>query len=88
VIDVLEEVPGPEPPPWFAAAVAEEYRRLMEALQDDVLRKVAFRKLEGYTSEEIARELGCALRTVANKLKIIRLKWENLDGSRQTEEQR
>ena len=43
-------------------------------------RTVAFRRLEGYTSEEIARELGCAVRTVANKLKIIRLKWKQAHG--------
>jgi hypothetical protein len=32
--------------------------------------------LEGYTNEEIATHLGCELRTAANKLRLIRLKWE------------
>jgi DNA-directed RNA polymerase specialized sigma24 family protein len=82
VIDVLEGLPGPEPTPEFAAMVAEESSRLLEMLGDETLRTVAMRRLEGYTSEEIARELGCAVRTVANKLRIIRLKWEQAHGPR------
>jgi DNA-directed RNA polymerase specialized sigma24 family protein len=81
VIDVLDELPGPEPTPEFAAMVAEEYARMLKMLDDETLRTVALRRLEGYTSEEIARELGCAVRTVANKLKIIRLKWEQARGA-------
>jgi DNA-directed RNA polymerase specialized sigma24 family protein len=72
----LEQFVGAEPTPEFAAMVAEEYRNRLEALQDDALRRIATWKLEGYTNEEIAARLGCALRTVANKLKLIRLKWE------------
>jgi DNA-directed RNA polymerase specialized sigma24 family protein len=71
----LEQVVGDEPSPEFAAMVAEQYRLLLDALGDDTLRRIALRKLEGYTGEEIAAQLGCAPRTVANKLKIIRLKW-------------
>jgi DNA-directed RNA polymerase specialized sigma24 family protein len=71
----LGGIVGAEPSPEFAAMVAEQYRLLLEALGDDSLRRIALRKLEGYTGEEIAAELGCAPRTVANKLKIIRLKW-------------
>ena len=33
--------------------VAEEYRRLLERLDDDVLRKVAILRMEGYTTDEI-----------------------------------
>jgi DNA-directed RNA polymerase specialized sigma24 family protein len=72
----LEQLVGEEPTPEFAALVAEEYRNRLEALEDETLRRVASWKLEGYTNEEIAARLGCALRTVANKLKLIRLKWE------------
>jgi DNA-directed RNA polymerase specialized sigma24 family protein len=72
----LEQLAGQEPTPEFAALVAEEYRNRLEALEDETLRRVATWKLEGYTNEEIAARLGCALRTVANKLKLIRLKWE------------
>ena len=79
-IDILDGLAGPEPTPEFAAMVAEEYTRLLEMLGDETLRTVALRRLEGYTSDEIAGELGCAVRTVANKLKIIRLKWEHAHG--------
>ena len=72
----LEQLVDEEPTPEFAALLAEEYRNRFEALDDETLRRVANWKLEGYTNEEIAARLGCALRTVANKLKLIRLKWE------------
>jgi DNA-binding CsgD family transcriptional regulator len=52
--------------------VAEEYRRLLERLDDDVLRKVAVLRMEGYTSDEIGSQLGCARRTVARQLALIR----------------
>jgi DNA-directed RNA polymerase specialized sigma24 family protein len=72
----LEQLVGEEPTPEFAALVAEEYRNRLEALEDETLRQIASWKLEGYTNEEIAARMGCALRTVANKLKLIRLRWE------------
>ncbi len=72
----LDQMLGEEPTPEFAALVAEEYRKRHESLADETLRQIASWKLEGYTNEEIAAQLGCALRTVANKLKLIRLKWE------------
>jgi DNA-directed RNA polymerase specialized sigma24 family protein len=73
----LEQVIGEEPTPGFAALVAEEYRNRLNSLADETLRRIASWKLEGYTNEEIAALSGCALRTVANKLKLIRLKWEH-----------
>ena len=72
----LDAVAGPEPSPEFAALVADECRRLLDALGDETLRRIATWKMEGYTNEEIAMRLGCAVRTVANKLKFIRMAWE------------
>jgi DNA-directed RNA polymerase specialized sigma24 family protein len=66
-----------EPTPEFAVEVAEEYRRLLDGLADDRLRIVALRKMEGYTTEEIARELGCERRTVERKLRAIRQLWQH-----------
>jgi len=71
----LAALVGTEPSPEFAAMVAEEYRRLLEILGDDQLRRIAVMKMEGYTNEEIRVQLGCALRTVANKLELIRTLW-------------
>jgi DNA-directed RNA polymerase specialized sigma24 family protein len=70
--DVLAQAVGSEPTPEFAAMVAEEYRRLLERLGDDVLRKVAILRMEGSTTDAIAGQLGCARRTVARQLALIR----------------
>ncbi|MGZ6033365.1 MAG: ECF-type sigma factor [Isosphaeraceae bacterium] len=71
----LEMIAGEEPTPEFAAMVAEEYRRLLDALEDDGLRQVAISRMEGYTCDEIAAQLGCARRTVARRLDLIRKTW-------------
>jgi DNA-directed RNA polymerase specialized sigma24 family protein len=70
--DLLARVVGSEPTPEFAVMVAEEYRRLLDRLGDDVLRKVAVLRIEGFTTDAIAVELGCARRTVARQLALIR----------------
>ena len=70
--DVLAQAVGAEPTPEFAAMVAEEYRRLLDRLDDDVLRRVAILRMEGHTIDEIAAQLGFARRTVARQLALIR----------------
>jgi DNA-directed RNA polymerase specialized sigma24 family protein len=70
--DLLAQAVGSEPTPEFAAMVAEEYRRLLGRLDDDVLRRVAVLRMEGYTTDAIADQLGCARRTVARQLALIR----------------
>jgi len=72
----LEHLASDAPTPEFAAMIAEQCRLMLAALGDDTLRQVAIRKLEGYTNAQIADRLGCAQRTVVNKLKVIRLRWE------------
>jgi RNA polymerase sigma factor (sigma-70 family) len=74
----IEEVIGREPTPDFAAQVAEEYRRLLDALGEG-LRQIAVRKMEGYTSAEVAGQIGCSLATVERKLRLIRHTWEKED---------
>ena len=71
-----EQVVGDEPTPEFAARAAEEYRRLLERLGDEQLRSIAVWKMEGYTNEEIAARLDCALATVERRLQLIRKKWD------------
>jgi DNA-directed RNA polymerase specialized sigma24 family protein len=71
----LEMIAADEPTPEFAAMVAEEYQRLLDALGDDALRQVAISRMEGYTCDEIASQLGCARRTVARRLDLIRKTW-------------
>jgi DNA-directed RNA polymerase specialized sigma24 family protein len=73
--DLLDRVVGREPSPEFAALVAEEYRQLLEALGDESLRRVAVARMEGFSNAEIAARLGCAQRTVARRLDLIRKTW-------------
>jgi DNA-directed RNA polymerase specialized sigma24 family protein len=61
--------------PDFIVTMEEEMRRLMAILPDETLRRIAGRKLEGYSSAEIATELGVVERTVERKLALIRATW-------------
>ena len=61
--------------PDFIVAVNEQCQELMDRLPDDKLRLIAHRKLEGYTNEEIAQELGVVSRTIERKLGLIRSTW-------------
>src|SRR5262249_2540681 len=78
----LEQLLDREPTPEFAAQLAEEYERLLATLPDAELRSVAQWKLEGYTNEEIAGKLDCALRSVERKLKVIRTLWDHATDQR------
>ncbi len=73
----IDQVVGHEPTPEFAAMVAEEYRLLLDRLGDDTLRSVALWRMEGYNNDEIAEQLGCARRTVARRLDLIRRIWDD-----------
>jgi DNA-directed RNA polymerase specialized sigma24 family protein len=72
----LERIEDLEPTPAFAAQVAEECGRLLERLDSPELRSVALLKVEGHGNEEIAAQLGCGLRTVERRLRLIRSIWE------------
>jgi DNA-directed RNA polymerase specialized sigma24 family protein len=71
----LEQAIGPEPTPEFASQVAEECQRLLEALGDDTLCRIALWKMEGYTNKEVANKLGVVDQTVERKLRRIREAW-------------
>ncbi len=71
----LERIAAAGPTPEFAAMMAEECQRLLDALGDDDLRQVAISRMEGYNNDEIADQLGCARRTVARRLDLIRQTW-------------
>jgi DNA-directed RNA polymerase specialized sigma24 family protein len=73
---LVAQVVGREPSPEFAAQLDEEYRRQLDRLEDDGLRQIAIWKMEGYENDEIARRLGCGVRTVERKLGVIRAIWQ------------
>jgi DNA-directed RNA polymerase specialized sigma24 family protein len=74
-LGLLAELVAHEPSPEFAAMVAEETRLLLGRLADSELRQIALDRMEGYTTPEIAQRLGCARRTVARRLELIRQIW-------------
>jgi RNA polymerase sigma factor (sigma-70 family) len=72
-----------EPTPEEAAEFADEFRRLLDSLNEPELRQIALWKVEGYTHEEIAARLGCVPRTIERKVSRIRLLWKHeLEDSR------
>ena len=73
--DPLIQIVSREPSPEFAAMVADETAHLLDRLDDPALRQIALWRMEGYTSDEIADRLGCARRTVARRLDLIRQIW-------------
>ncbi len=72
----IAEFIGREPTPEFAVQFAEDYDRLLARLDNPTLKTVALRKLEGFSSEEIAEELKTSARTVDRKLQLVRAIWE------------
>jgi RNA polymerase sigma factor (sigma-70 family) len=71
----LAQAPAHQPSPELAALVADECRRLFDALPDASLRQVAQLRLEGYTDQEIAAKLNCGLSTVERRLRTVRSVW-------------
>jgi RNA polymerase sigma factor (sigma-70 family) len=72
----LEQMDAAGPTPAEAAVLNEELERRLKALGDPMLRRIALRKLEGYTNKEIAGEIDATERTVERKLERIRARWE------------
>jgi DNA-directed RNA polymerase specialized sigma24 family protein len=73
---LLTRVLSREPSPEFACHAAEECRRLLGLLNNADLQQVAVRKMEGYSVEEIAAQLGRVPRTIKRWLRLIRQTWE------------
>ncbi len=75
-IPALTEILSTEPTPEDAARFAEALDHLLAKLDDPTLVEIALRRLEGLTSEEIAKQLGTSARTVDRKLRLVRAVWE------------
>jgi len=70
-----EQVVGAEPTPEFSCQVREELDQRLAALGDPVLKEIALSKLDGHTTDEIARRLNVVPRTIERKLALIRRRW-------------
>ena len=73
----LDRIPSTLLGPVSNAILSDEYRRLFRLLNDPELEKVAVLKLEGYTNDEVAQELGYTRRTIQRMLNLIRVLWQN-----------
>ncbi len=71
----VAEVLSREPTPDEVARFADDYSRFLARLQDPALRSVAMRRLEGWSTQEIAREMKVSTKTVDRKLQLIRAIW-------------
>lgn len=71
----LDRLASEAPDPAVAAEVADEFRHLLAKLPGDDLRAVVPLLLAGHTAPEIARHLGCSLRTVERRWQRIREFW-------------
>ncbi|MCA9040306.1 MAG: hypothetical protein KDA65_08175 [Planctomycetaceae bacterium] len=69
----MDEDPSPE----FLVTLEEEHQLMLGKLRDDTQRSIATLRLQGYTNEEIAEELGISLRSVERKLNLIRDIWSS-----------
>jgi RNA polymerase sigma factor (sigma-70 family) len=69
-------LPASEPSPDFAARLGEAIQSLVSALGDDTLQAIAHKKLQGFSNDEIARELDVSRRTIERKLARIRQEWD------------
>jgi len=72
----LGQVAGREPGPDFIVQMTEQCQLLLAQLPDDLYRRIAVDKMEGFSNEELSAKLGLALRTIERKLALIRRIWE------------
>ena len=59
----------------FSQTLCSECNDLLNKLEDNLLRLIAQRRLEGFSNVEIAKEVGCVPRTIDRKLERIRGIW-------------
>jgi len=72
----LDDVGGKGDLPEFAELFSLECQDLLDQLDDENLRRIAVMRLQGYSKQEIAQELGCVVRSVDRKLSLIRMIWD------------
>jgi RNA polymerase sigma factor (sigma-70 family) len=79
----LDELLHYENTPELQMVAEESMNRFFDALDatgDETLRTIAISRLEDRPQSEIARELGCTIRTLQRKLTTIRAIWQAIDA--------
>ncbi|MFO0959417.1 MAG: ECF-type sigma factor [Isosphaeraceae bacterium] len=73
--EFVDQLEAEAPTPAEVALLNEALEQRFLALQEPELKRIARRKLEGCSNQEIADELKCTVRTVERKLARIRAYW-------------
>ena len=63
------------PTPEFERELSEAFRQRMNRFENDEHRQVALLKMQGFTNDEIARQIGSSTRTVERWLQEMRKAW-------------
>jgi DNA-directed RNA polymerase specialized sigma24 family protein len=71
----LEDLSDDAPDERLDLDANEETEKYIQALPDPILRQIARWRLEGLEHAEIAKRLGCCIRTIERKVDLIRLCW-------------
>lgn len=71
----INEVDGQQARPDVLAEVSESCSELLNAIEDESLKKIVLLKFEGWKNGEVATELDCSRRTIERKLEKIRRIW-------------
>jgi RNA polymerase sigma factor (sigma-70 family) len=71
----LRDIISQEPEPSEVAQMMEEMGNLLDGLGDQQLRMIALGKLDGFTNEQIAAQIGRSVATVERRLELIRVRW-------------
>jgi len=74
--EVLAALAAQVAAPETLAQMQEQYQALLDKLPDPVLRTIAMRIMDGYSSQDIATMLAVSPRTVQRKLELIRVHWQ------------
>lgn len=71
-----------DPAPHAVEVFTIEVRELLDQLGDEMLKRVALLRLEGFSNAEIAQKQGISLRAVERKLQLIRARWDKCQNSK------
>ena len=74
----LAELSRAHEDPHFQALVKEECHKLIESIKRKEVKLVALLRIEGYTTEEIAKHLKCTRRSVQRRLSLIKAVWNKM----------
>jgi RNA polymerase sigma factor (sigma-70 family) len=78
-VEVFDDLRCYRPSPDVASNSKQEVERLLDLLDDPLLRTIATMRAEEYTNDEIAKTLGTTTRTIERKLTIIRDLWSDYE---------